>query len=98
MKTKGGYYDEPKGCEHKLVRLFYFMFALVVLFGVLRCEQQKDCYVCTVKTQWFRGDFIVTSERDYPYCDVDEEWINNFEIINTYSDTTTNIVQTCKCK
>lgn len=73
------------------------LLTIIAIIGV-RCEKQRDCYVCTVKTQWFHGDFVVTSERDYPYCDVDEKWVENFEKINTYTDTITKMAQTCKCK
>jgi hypothetical protein len=81
-------------------RYLWIIFILLIIGVVLlfSCEKHQDCYVCTVKTQWFHGDYVVTSERDYPYCDVDKHWIEDFEKINTYSDTLTKMVQTVKCK
>jgi len=62
------------------------------------CEKpDKDCHVCTVTTMWVYVGHTVTAVKEFPYCDVDAEWIKTFETINTYSDTTTNMVQTCKC-
>jgi len=93
------YYDRPRGCEKIFLRIIVgILLIFSTLFLLVKCEANQNCYVCTVKTQWFYGDFVVTSERDYPYCEVDEEWIDNFETINTYSDTLTKMVQTCKCR
>ena len=97
MDTRDKYYKR-RGCEHTFRMMLGIILLIATTLIVTRCEEHQDCYVCTVKTQWFYGDFFVTSEKDFPYCDVDKEWLNNFEIINTYSDTTTNMVQTCKCK
>lgn len=68
-------------------------------FLIAKCEEKHDdCYVCTVTTTWFFDNHTTTCERLYPYCGVDEQWIKNFEKINTYTDTLNRMVQTCKCK
>jgi len=84
--------------KEKHLWIIFILFVVVIILLFFSCEKHQNCYVCTVKTQWFYGDYVVTSERDYPYCDVDKQWIENFEKINTYSDTLTKMVQTAKCK
>jgi hypothetical protein len=71
----------------------------ILLLLFTGCDKpESDCYVCTVTTMWVYTGHTVTSVKEFPYCNVDAEWIKTFETINTYSDTTTNMVQTCKCK
>lgn len=53
-----------------------------------------ECYVCTVRTTWYYVGSTITAEKDYLYCDVDQEWIVNYIRINNYTDTTSNPMMT----
>jgi len=100
IKTPEEYYSR-RGCEKTLRFVLGFIILLSTLL-ISRCEspepEPQTCFVCTVKTTWFYGLYTVTSERDYSYCDVDQEWVKHFESINTYTDTLTKMIQTCNCK
>ncbi len=72
--------------------------ALVIIYLLLTQCTKEDCHVCTVTTTWFYGSHTVTAEKSYPYCDVTSQFLKDFEAINTYSDTTTKMIQTCICK
>jgi hypothetical protein len=98
MITKSPY-DRDKTFSYRASFGSIIGIVLIVLFlKILQCSKEKDCYVCTIKTTWIYGTHTVTAIKDEPFCDVSKQFIGDFEHFNTYSDTSSKMIQTCKCR
>lgn len=98
------YYNRPKGCERAAI-LFstWFMVMVLLIILAIRCEKKPpECYECTVTTTYyFDGGYTWTAVSKHPVCGVDEDWIEVYERLNTYSNDTSAYPpyqQICNCK
>jgi hypothetical protein len=72
---------------------------ILMIFFILFCKNNSNCYNCTVTTTW--PELKMTVDSTFKFCDKTQEWATEFEKHNTYVDSTLSTyktIQICKCE